>query len=132
MKDLEDVDRGFNSMANRILRLEAFGASKLEGLQLFKIPSNLWACFRGRSGGDDATEEAGKSGKADLFCTRLDQIINLKRELVQPGGKTDWDWIDREMAALLQRQAPPQDRKPVHDRTGTQGCSHCASTSIPR
>ncbi|MFZ2079005.1 MAG: hypothetical protein WAV38_20610 [Xanthobacteraceae bacterium] len=37
------------------------------------------------------------------FCTtraRLDQIINLKHELVQLAAKIDWQWIDREIAPL--------------------------------
>jgi hypothetical protein len=34
----------------------------------------------------EATEEG------DLFRARLDQIINIKHELVQLGGKIDWAW----------------------------------------
>ena len=45
-------------------------------------------------GGDDATEEAKTTGSNDLFRARLDQIINLKHELVLLAGKIDWDWID--------------------------------------
>jgi hypothetical protein len=33
--------------------------------------------------GTDATEEAGDDRESDLFRARLDQIINLKHELVQ-------------------------------------------------
>ena len=40
------------------------------------------------------------TGEGDLFRARLDQIINMKHELVQLGGKIDWDWIDREIAPL--------------------------------
>ena len=40
------------------------------------------------------------TGEGDLFRARLDQIINLKHELVQLGGKIDWAWIDDEMAPL--------------------------------
>jgi len=36
----------------------------------------------------------------DLFRARLDQIINMKHELVQLAGKIDWDWIDGEIAPL--------------------------------
>jgi len=39
--------------------------------------------------------------EGDLFRARLDQIINLKHELVQLGAKIDWDWIDREIASPL-------------------------------
>jgi hypothetical protein len=38
------------------------------------------------------------TGTSDLFRARLDQIINMKHELVQLAGKIDWDWLDREIA----------------------------------
>jgi hypothetical protein len=34
------------------------------------------------------------TGSSDLFRARLDQIINMKHELVQLAGKLDWAWID--------------------------------------
>jgi hypothetical protein len=37
-----------------------------------------------------------RTGEGDLFRARLDQIINLKHELVQLGAKIDWDWIDHD------------------------------------
>jgi hypothetical protein len=40
------------------------------------------------------------TGSGDLFRARLDQIANLKRELAQGAGKTDWDFIDGEIAPL--------------------------------
>src|SRR6201990_903961 len=40
------------------------------------------------------------TGAGDLFRARLDQIINLKHELVQLAARIDWDWIDREVAPL--------------------------------
>jgi hypothetical protein len=42
----------------------------------------------------------GASAEGDLFWARLDQIINMKHELVQLAGKIDWVWIDGEMAPL--------------------------------
>ena len=45
--------------------------------------------------------------EGDLFRARLDQIINLKHELVQLGGKIDWDWIDREIAPLYSDKGRP-------------------------
>jgi transposase, IS5 family len=36
--------------------------------------------------------EATREG--DLFRSRLDQILNMKHELVQLAGKIDWAWID--------------------------------------
>ena len=40
------------------------------------------------------------TGSGDLFRATLEQIINLKHELVQLAGKLDWDWIDGEIAPL--------------------------------
>jgi len=47
------------------------------------------------------------TGEDDLFQAKLDQIINLKHELVQLAGKTDWDWIDREIAPLYSDKGRP-------------------------
>src|ERR1700748_1198220 len=47
------------------------------------------------------------TGEGDLFRARLDQIINLKHELVQLGDKIDWDWIDREIAPLYSDNGRP-------------------------
>jgi transposase, IS5 family len=47
------------------------------------------------------------TGEGDLFRARLDQIINLKHELVQLGAKIDWDWIDREIAPLYSEKGRP-------------------------
>ena len=38
---------------------------------------------------------------------RLDQIIDLKHELVQLAGKIDWSWIDHEIAALYSENGRP-------------------------
>jgi transposase, IS5 family len=40
------------------------------------------------------------TGEGDLFRARLDQIINMKHELVQLAGKIDWELRDREIAPL--------------------------------
>jgi hypothetical protein len=55
------------------------------------IPSPVTR-WRGR----DATEEAFSHG--DLFRTRLDQIVNMRHELVQLAERIDWDWLDAEIA----------------------------------
>ena len=47
------------------------------------------------------------SGESDLFRARLDQIINMKNELVQLAGKVDWDWLDREIAPLYSDKGRP-------------------------
>ena len=41
--------------------------------------------------------------EGDLFRARLDQIINMKHELVLLAGKIDWGWIDEQIAPLYQR-----------------------------
>lgn len=47
------------------------------------------------------------TGSNDLFRARLDQIINLKHELVLLAGKVDWDWIDDEIAPLYGENGRP-------------------------
>jgi IS5 family transposase len=47
------------------------------------------------------------TGSHDLFRARLDQIINMKHELVLLAGKVDWDWIDGEIAPLYSENGRP-------------------------
>jgi transposase, IS5 family len=47
------------------------------------------------------------TGEDDLFRARLDQIINMKHELVQLAGKLDWDWLDGEIAPLYGDKGRP-------------------------
>ena len=47
------------------------------------------------------------TGSSDLFRARLDQIINLKNELVQLAGKLDWGFVDRAIAPLYSEQGRP-------------------------
>jgi len=47
------------------------------------------------------------AGEGDLFRARLDQIINMKHELVQLAGKIDWAWIDGEIAPLYSDKGRP-------------------------
>ena len=47
------------------------------------------------------------TGEGDLFRARLDQIINMKHELVQLAFKIDWDWIDGEIAPLYSDKGRP-------------------------
>ena len=47
------------------------------------------------------------TGEGDLFRARLDQIINMKHELVQLAGRIDWDWVDREVAPLYSDNGRP-------------------------
>ena len=46
------------------------------------------------------------TGSGDLFRARLDQIINMKHELVQLAGKIDWAWIE-EIAPLYSENGRP-------------------------
>lgn len=47
------------------------------------------------------------TGSGDLFRARLDQIINLKHELVLLAGRIDWDFLDGEMAPLYSDKGRP-------------------------
>jgi transposase, IS5 family len=47
------------------------------------------------------------TGSGDLFRARLDQIINMKHELVELAGKIDWEFIDREIAPLYSDTGRP-------------------------
>jgi IS5 family transposase len=49
--------------------------------------------------------KAGDEG--DLFRAGLDQIINMKHELVQLAGKIDWGWIDEQIAPLYSDKGRP-------------------------
>jgi transposase, IS5 family len=45
--------------------------------------------------------------EGDLFRARLDQIINLRHELVRLAGRIDWEWIDDEIAPLYSDKGRP-------------------------
>ncbi|MGB8365361.1 MAG: IS5 family transposase [Rhizomicrobium sp.] len=47
------------------------------------------------------------TGSGDLFRSRLDQIINMKHELVQLAARIDWAWIDQEIAPLYSENGRP-------------------------
>ena len=47
------------------------------------------------------------TSEGDLFRARLNQIINMKHELVQLAGKIDWAWIDGEIAPLYSDKGRP-------------------------
>jgi hypothetical protein len=47
------------------------------------------------------------TGSSDLFRARLEQIINMKHELVQLAGKIDWEWIDGEIAPRYSDKGRP-------------------------
>ena len=53
------------------------------------------------------------TGSGDLFRARLDQIINMKHELVQLAGKVDWDMDRRRDCAALQRERSARHCDPL-------------------
>ena len=42
-----------------------------------------------------------KADHDDLFKSRLDQIINMKHELVALADRIDWAWLDEQLAAYF-------------------------------
>ena len=50
-----------------------------------------------------------KADHDDLFRARLDQIINLRHELVLLADKIDWDWLDDELASSFSDQGRPAE-----------------------
>ena len=48
-----------------------------------------------------------KSGSGDLFRARLDQIINMRHELVRLADAVDWDWLDGELAERFSDSGRP-------------------------
>src|SRR5262245_50629618 len=52
-------------------------------------------------------KQRATTGESDLFRARLDQIINIKHELVQIAGKIDWAWIADEIARLYSDNGRP-------------------------
>ena len=50
-----------------------------------------------------------KADHDDLFRARLDQIINLRHELVLLADKIDWDWLDDELASSFSDHGRPAE-----------------------
>ncbi len=50
-----------------------------------------------------------KARHDDLFRARLDQIINMRHELVVLAGKIDWTWLDGELAGSFSDQGRPAE-----------------------
>ncbi len=46
-------------------------------------------------------------GSGDLFRARLDQIINMRHELVRLADELDWDWIDEQVADCFAAEGRP-------------------------
>ncbi|MBX9746999.1 MAG: transposase, partial [Hyphomonadaceae bacterium] len=47
------------------------------------------------------------TGEQDLFRARLDQIINMRHELVKLAAAIDWNWIDAELAGAFKENGRP-------------------------
>ena len=61
---------------------------------------------------DDADQSSRDNWEGDLFGARLDQIINMKHELVQLAGKLDWECLDQKIARLLPATRSAQGSRP--------------------
>ena len=48
-----------------------------------------------------------EKGTGDLFRARLDQIIDMKHELVRLAEEIDWDWIDEQVAESFSAEGRP-------------------------
>ncbi len=51
-----------------------------------------------------------KARHDDLFRARLDQIIDMRHELVVLAGKINWAWLDAELAESFSAPAGRQSR----------------------
>ena len=54
-------------------------------------------------------KKPAKADHDDLFRARLDQIINMKHELVRLADRIDWDWIDEELAPCFSDWGRPAE-----------------------
>ncbi len=50
-----------------------------------------------------------KADHDDLFRARLDQILNMKHELVALADKIDWAWLDDELAPCFSDHGRPAE-----------------------
>ncbi len=68
-----------------------------------------------------------KARHDDLFRARLDQIINMKHELVVLANRIDWAWIDEQLAECFSAHGRPAEpvcfkkNMPIMKRTGSAG-----------
>lgn len=47
------------------------------------------------------------SGQLDMFKSRLDQILNMKHELIQLSREVDWEWIESELSVYYSNEGRP-------------------------
>ncbi len=67
------------------------------------------------------------TGSGDLFLARLDQIIDMKHELVVLADKIDWAWLDEQLAGCFSDQGRPAE--PVRFMIGMFLLKHTYSLS---
>ena len=67
------------------------------------------------------------TGEGDLFRARLEQILNMRHELVQLASKIDWNWIDHEIAPLYSDKGRPG----IESRFVIGCCCSSTSTAYP-
>lgn len=48
-----------------------------------------------------------KSSSDDLFRARLDQIINMRHEMVRLADDLDWDWLNDQVEELFSQAGRP-------------------------
>ena len=46
--------------------------------------------------------ERGETGEQDLFCARLDQIIDMNHPLVKLGQAIDWGFLEQRFGAMYE------------------------------
>ena len=68
-----------------------------------------------------------KAGHDDLFRARLDQIINMKHELVRLADEIDWAWLDEQLAGCFSEKGRPAE--PVRFMIGMFLLKHTYSLS---
>jgi len=54
-------------------------------------------------------KKPAKAPQNDLFLVRLDQLLDLRHELVRLANRIDWDWIDDEIAPFFSHQGRPAE-----------------------
>ncbi len=67
--------------------------------------------FREREGHRMRPKKRDEKGTGDLFRARLDQIIDMKHELVRPADEIDWAWIDDGLRRVFRPRGDPEPRR---------------------
>jgi putative transposase len=108
VKTIQVIERESISLLGAALSLQGLGVRVAGSLQFqlgFRRIANRDSVIA--SEGTMRPNKPKTTGEGDLFRARLDQIINMKHELVQLAARIDWDWIDREVAPLYSDNGRP-------------------------